>query len=131
MSSDAVFSAVRDLITAQWSTTEVVWPNEGGVSDASLPWIYVDVSGNLLDPMELGGGAWIERGLVFCSVFVPVGTGTLEQRAIAKAMSDLFRNARDGPVVFRSHNLGQGEPGDDDGMYWRLTLTVEYSYEDR
>lgn len=132
MSSDVVFTAVRDLLAERWTLAPIVFPNEGesGI-DPSAPWIYCDASGSLVEPMELGGRAWIEVGTIYLHVHVPVGTGTLEVRSVAKALSNLFRDARSyGGVVFGDHSLGMGEMGDDDGMYWRQSLTVSYKYQD-
>jgi hypothetical protein len=130
MSSPEVFTAVRDLITDDFSLCPVVFPNEQTPTDSSLPWVYVDVSGSLLRRIELGIGAYEERGLVWLNIFVPVGTGTLEARTIGKALGRLFLLARDSPVTFGDQSAAQGEPGDDDGMYWRQTMTINYQYQE-
>lgn len=133
MSSDVVFTAVRDLLTAEWSGAPITWPNESlEVADSSSPWIYAELSSSGLYPLELGGGyaAWVEEGIVWLHVHAPVGTGTLEIRAIAKQLSNLFRRARLPGITFGRQSLGAGEQGDDDGLYWRQSLTIDYQYQD-
>lgn len=133
MSSDVVFTAVRDLLAAEWSGAPVIWPNEGlEVSDSSAPWIYAEVSGSSLGAIELGGGSavWVESGVIWLHLYCPVGTGTLELRAIAKQLSNLFRSAALPGITLGRQSLGAGEPGDDDGLYWRQSMTVDYQYQD-
>lgn len=132
MSSDAPFTAVRELLEAEWSGAPLVFPNEGlEVSDSSMPWIYLDMSGNDMAALELGPtAAYAERGIIWCHIQCPVGTGTLEIRAIAKQLSNLFRQADIPGMTFGRQSLGAGEPGDDDGLYWRQSFSVDYVYQD-
>jgi hypothetical protein len=132
MSSDAPFTAVREMLEAQWSGAALVWPNEGlEVADSSMPWIYMDMSGNDMAAMELGPtAAYAERGVIFAHLMCPVGTGTLELRAIAKQLSNLFRQANIPGMTFGRQSLGSGEIGDDDGLWFRQSFTCEYVYQD-
>jgi hypothetical protein len=89
------------------------------------------MSGNELAAMELGPtAAYAERGIIWCHIQCPVGTGTLEIRAIAKQLSNLFRTASIPGMTFGRQSLGGGEPGDDDGLFWRMSLTIDYVYQD-
>jgi len=109
----------------------VCWPNEAFHQPNGETWIAVDMSGGLSEPLELGGGVWQERGRLWMHCFAPTGTGTADLRALAKAAADLFRGLPSGPVVYESAEIGMGEPGDDDGRYWRISVSVEYRYQDR
>jgi hypothetical protein len=130
VSSPEAFSAVRSLIETNFDLCPVVWPNEGGSADSSMPWVYCEVTGVSTRRIELGIGATEEVGTIWLHIFVPVGTGTVEQKAIAKTLSRLFLLARDSPLTFGEQSSAQGEPGDDDGMLWRQTMTVNYSYQE-
>lgn len=133
MSSDAAFTAVRDFLAAEWSGAPIVWPNEGlEIADSSAPWIYAEMSGSDMAAMEMGGAsaAWREAGVIWLHIYAPVGTGTLELRAIAKQLSNLFRSASLPGMTLGRQSLGAGEPGDDDGLYWRQSMTVSYAYQD-
>jgi len=132
MSSDITFTAVRELLDAQWSGAPLAWPNEPAEFDSGMPWIYMDMSGNDMSALELGGAsaAYAEAGTIWAHIHCPVGTGTLEIRAIAKQLSNLFRAATVPGITFGRQGLGAGEPGDDDGLYWRQTFTVSYTYQD-
>jgi hypothetical protein len=132
MSSDVPFSAVREMLEAVWTGAPMVWPNEGlEVSDSSMPWVYCEMTGDSMEAMELGGAsaAWVESGLVWIHIHAPTGTGTLEIRAIARQLSDIFRAAVIPGITFGRQSLGAGEQGDDDGLYWRQSFTVEYEYQ--
>jgi hypothetical protein len=130
MSSPEVFTTVRDLIEQNFDLCPVVFPNEESATDSSMPWVYVDVSGSLTRRIELGIGATEEVGVIWLHIFVPVGTGTLEARTISKTLSRLFISARDSPVTFGDQSAAQGQKGDDDGMFWLQTMTVNYSYQE-
>jgi hypothetical protein len=132
MSSDAVYTLVRDHLTAEWSGAPIVWPNEGlEVGDTSAPWIYAEISGTDMAAMEIGGNpVFLETGIIWMHIHCPVGTGTLEIRAIGKQLSNLFRLARLPGITFRRQSMGGGEAGDDDGLYWRQSFTIEYEYQD-
>jgi hypothetical protein len=133
MSSNAPFTAVRNMMTAQWTGAPLVWPNEGlDVADSSSPWIYMDMSGDEMAALELGASAvYAERGIIWGHIQAPIGTGTLQIRTIAKQLSDLFRAAKITGMTFGRQSLGAGEPGDDDGLYWRQSFTVDYVYQDK
>jgi hypothetical protein len=130
MASPIVFTAVRDLIEGSFTDAPVIWPNEGSLSDGSAPWVYIDVSGVLTRRIELGIAASEETGIIWCHVFVPIGTGTLAAREIIRTLSRLFMAARDSPLTYGDQATSQGDPGDDDGVYWRQTLTVDYQFQD-
>ena len=131
MSSPEVFVAVRELLTAELTDVPIVFPNEGDQPDSSMPWVYCEVAGTLSRRIELGNAAMEERGIVWCHVYCPVGVGTLESRIICKRLSNIFRSARDSPVTFGDQRLGDGAQGDDDGMLWLVSFSVDYSYQDR
>lgn len=130
MSSPEVFLVVRSLLEAEFTDCPLVWPNEGDPPTSTEPFVYVEVSGTLSRRIELGIAAMEERGLIWCHVYVPVGMGTLVCRNIAKRLSNIFRSARDSPVVFGDQRLGNGQ-GDDDGMLWLQAISIDYSYQDR
>lgn len=132
MSSDAPFSAVREMLEQVWGGAPLIWPNEGGVADSSMPWVYMEMSGDDMNALELGqaSAAWAEGGTIWAHIHQPIGTGTLEIRAIAKQLSNVFRTANIPGLTFGRQSLGAGEQGDDDGLYWRQTFTVSYTYQD-
>lgn len=130
MSSPEAFTAVRDLIEASFTDAPVVFPNEGTATDSGAPWVYVDVTGVLTRRIELGIGVTEELGTVWCHVYVPIGTGTLVARTVVRTLSRMFMAARDSPLTYGDQSTAQGEPGDDNGLLWRQTLTVNYQFQD-
>jgi hypothetical protein len=133
MSSDTVYSAVRDFLTDNWTATAIAWENEPFEKpEPPAPWIMVEVSGDAYDQASIGAGSpsanrWREEGMVWCHVFAPAGSGSLTARQHAAALADLFRGLElPGDIEFRRLSIGLGEPGDEDGNWWRISLSAEW-----
>lgn len=133
MSSDTVYSAVRTYLEANWTATPLAWENEA--FDPPSPadaWVMVEVSGNSYDQASIGASTraenrWREEGMVWCHVMVPTGTGSLTARQHATALANLFRGIElPGDIEFRTLSIGLGESADDDGVWWRLSLSAEW-----
>lgn len=94
------------------------------------PWLRVECTSHTLLPIELNGGAWQEQGTAFIEVFVPGGSGTGAARTIAKAVSNVFRGLPPEDVVYLGGSIGAGSVTETDGMWWCLTVTVDWRYQD-
>ena len=140
MASPAAFAAVRallggSLVRPDGPTVPLAWPNEPfDKPEPPAPWVLVEMSGHLLEAIEIGAASsntWAEQGQVWCHCFVPSASGSDTARAVLKALSDLFRaNNPYRFVVFRAQSIGLGAPGDDDGAWWRLSMSVDWLYAD-
>jgi hypothetical protein len=133
MASDAVFTAIRTFLEANWSATPLAWPNEHFDPPKQAAWVAVEVEGDLLNQIEIGApgqNAWREEGALLLHVFVPVGTGSLVARQHAKALANLFRGVTTGFVVFGNASIGVGGPGDEDGLWWELPVSIGWHYDD-
>ncbi|MDR3474434.1 MAG: phage tail terminator-like protein [Devosia sp.] len=137
MSTDAVYSAVQAFLTDNWTATPLVFENGSGeppiAPDGSLiPWVEVEVAGNAYSQISIGAGSpadnrWREEGQVWFHVFVKTGAGSLLARQLATALTGLFRGAQlDPDIEFGDMSVGLGEPGDDDGNYWRLSVSIDW-----
>ena len=138
MSSDTLHAALRAYLEANWTATPLAWENEAfeAPRDAlgnPLPWVMVEASGNLCAQASIGAGSaaanlWREEGLVWLHVFVPTGTGSALARQHARALVDLFRGLTlaAGTIRYRDASIGRGEPGSDDGKWWRISAGVEW-----
>ena len=138
MSSPEVWLDARGRIEAAALVPPqlIHWPNEPFTEPdvAAIPvplWLMVEISANLSAPIEIGGGVWQEDGSLWVHAFAPTGTGSLELRQLAKAVANTFRGLPPGPVVYTGAEIGMGEPGDENGNWYRISTRIEYRYQDR
>jgi hypothetical protein len=141
MSSDVVYSAIKAYLTANWTTTEIAWENENFQSPLSsdgspTAWVAVEITGNLYSQASIGAGTasgnlWREEGLLWLHIFVPTGSGSLVARQYAKQLADLFRGlSLSGDTLrFRDASIGRGQPGSEDGLYWGLSVSIEWQHD--
>lgn len=134
MASDTVYDAIRAHLETYWSATTIAWENEGFEKpEPPAPWVMVEVTGDLYAQMSIGAGnqaenRWDEEGELLMHVMVPAGTGARTARHHAKSLADLFRGALliDDTLEFLDASIGMGQPGDEDGMWWRVSVSVDW-----
>lgn len=134
--------AIEDRLRAQWSDTPIAVQNGKDFpkadADGTLkPWVYLEIEG--AGSTQRGVGApgnqlWVDDGLIAVHVFVPVGKGAAKARQIASAVGEIYRAARfyddvEGYFVrtFAPHVDGGGS-GDDDGLWWRVSVSVPFEF---
>ena len=133
MASAEVYDVIEQRLTDQWSATPVVFENRSWpLADAPAAFVYVEVFGDYFDQESIGGGEglsanlWREGGQLLMHVMVPNDTGTSAARGFAKQLVDLFRGQDIDGVVFRNAAIGAGDPGKEDGNYYRMTASVTW-----
>jgi hypothetical protein len=133
MSSPEVWADARARLEAGGLSVPFAWPNEAFTNpEPPAPWLLVEISGDLSAPLELGrDGVWQEDGAILVHVMVPTGTGVTDGLALRKAVANLFRGLPPGPVTYHGATFDPGGPGDDTGVYHRLSLSIRYRYQDR
>ncbi|MCW2243578.1 DUF4128 domain-containing protein [Azospirillum canadense] len=145
MTAPNPLTAIRTKLEAEWTDTPVTYENGGAFRpdapgnrdpyDASSapdrPWVYLEILGAGSASTVIGSPgkrAARDDGVIFGHVFVPVGTGDDEARRLARALGDLFRVTRFGGLVTGAPDpLGAGEPGDDDGLWWRRSVSIPFT----
>lgn len=138
MASDQVYDAVRGYLAARWTETPIVWENEDFTRpDPLAPWVAVEIAGSLYSQESVGADVqaanrWDEAGTLFLHVFVPAGTGSSTARRHCKTLADLFRGARlmDDALEFLDASIGFGEPGDEEGVTYRVSVSVDWRREE-
>ena len=131
MSSPAPFDDVRNRLTAAALGYSIAWPNTVFKRpQPPAPWLRVECTSNVIGPIEVGGGVWQEDGTAYIDVFVPAGSGTDLARTIAKNVSNAFRGVAAQPVVYLGGSIGAGQIAEADGMWWCLTVSVDWKYQD-
>tara|TARA_R110000868_G_scaffold361938_3_gene623959 strand:- start:1231 stop:1653 length:423 start_codon:yes stop_codon:yes gene_type:complete len=137
MSRSAVRGAVTDYLAANWTLSELVYQNTTTeppvASDGVLrPWVYVEVSYNSTDQWSIGetdrtDNRWREDGQVFFHVFTPAGAGLSVADQYADAVIELFKGIQLSPdIEFRDISSDIGGPGDENGNYYRVSISVEW-----
>lgn len=138
-------AAIRSRLEAGWTTTRITYQNE----DPAEPWPPVRGSGSPapwvnLEIISAGGGIWTfgtdgnrgwrYDGLIHVHVFVPVGEGIEQADQYADTIGELFRAAKfyddgNGNYVRTLAPLpSDGGSGDDDGKWFRVTMTCDFVY---
>ncbi|MGE0290270.1 MAG: phage tail terminator-like protein [Bradyrhizobium sp.] len=135
--TDPVFEAIRTHLTSAWTETPIGWPNEAhSFEKASDPWVLVEYAGTVYGQQSLGAGEqqeenrWDADGILWMHLFVPVGSGSRNAQGGAKRLAELFRGALllDDALEFLDAEIGLGEPGADDGKWWRVSVAIGWRH---
>ncbi|MDR6953787.1 hypothetical protein J2X65_003150 [Ancylobacter sp. 3268] len=132
MADDVVYQAIRDALIAGWTVTQIAFENEDFQKPSPpAPWIMLEVTGSFYGQQSIGDPAdnrWDADGVLWLHVFVPVGTGSSTARGYAKTLADLFRGRQllNETLEFLDASIGLGEPGDDSGNWWRLSVSIDW-----
>lgn len=131
MSSPAPFNDVKAKLEAANLGYPIAWPNEKfDRPQAPSTWLHVEITSSVLVPIELGADVWQEEGTAYITVLVPKGSGSDTARTIAKTIANLFRGLGPEDVVYLGAAIGNGSIAGADGVYWPLTVAVDWRYQD-
>lgn len=141
MASSVVFDAIKTYLTDNWLTSPAQWENETPIDTNSpttglpAPWVMVEMTGTLYGQVSIGAATqatnrWDEEGQLWLHVFVPTGTGGHTARLHAKQLADLFRGTTlsGGSLDFGDARIGMGEAGDEDGAWFRISVSIDWRY---
>jgi hypothetical protein len=137
----AVYSAIKAKVSAEWHTTPVGFLNEvdpvsADANGVPAPWVLVEIA-NSTDQVrgmgKPGDNVWAADGFISFHVFVPLNTGSDLAVQYATALGELFRGQQfyaSGPSVARAWGVrvSPGDSGSDDGNWFRVTSTVEWTF---
>lgn len=134
MASDTAYASIRAYLEANWTSTPLVFENENWPTDGQ-PFVLVEIFGNFYDQASIGvepasDNLWREIGQTFISVMTEAGSGSYLARTYAKQLVDLFRGNDDAGVRPRGMSIGAGEPGENDGNYYRMTAVIDWERDD-
>jgi hypothetical protein len=141
MASAAVYDAIKAHIQSNYTGSAVTFENEDftppKTSGVAEPWCMVEITGTMYGQQSIGeddqaDNRWDEEGTLWLHFFARTGTGSHDLRIAMMQMVNLFRGTTllDGNLEFLDASVGLGEPGDDDGVYWRVTVTIDWRYWD-
>lgn len=142
-------AAIEERLASNWTTTRIAYPNKipdqpwppvDPATGANAPWVLVEVANTSSAPRaagQPGNQFWLYHGLIAVHVYVPVNDGLATARQYATAIGEIFRNATfydDTPgyqVSTVAPRLDGGGPGDDDGVWYRVSVTIPFDYYHR
>jgi hypothetical protein len=97
------------------------------------PFVAVEMTGTLYGQESIGAShqadnRWDEEGVLWLHVNVPMGTGGLTARTYAKQLADLFRGLLllNDSLEFKDAFIGRGQPGHEDGAYFRVSVFINW-----
>lgn len=135
MASGTIYTAIRDYLVAQWTTTPLVFENEGQQpgGDTVSPWVLVELSGDVYEQASIGAATvatnrWDEEGALHLAVMVPSGSGSVVARTHARNLADLFRGhtLMSGALEFGATHIGRGDRADVDGNWYMIPVDIDW-----
>jgi hypothetical protein len=139
-------AAIRERLVDGWDLTPIAFQNESPPTPwppmtddgkKHRPWVNLEIEGM---PASLQGAGvpgqqvWTHPGFIYVHVFVPTGSGDAGAREMASAIGELFRGAvfyRDTPGCYVrcwAPRVDGGGSSDDNGNWFRVTMSVPFEY---
>jgi hypothetical protein len=132
MSSPVPFNDARArLQAASLGGWPFEWPNEpfNDPRPATI-WLAVEMVSDIVEPIEMSGGAWVEEGTLMVDIIVPIGWGTDAARETAKKICNTFRGITSGGISYLTAAIGNGGRDPERGKYWVMPVRITWRYQD-
>lgn len=136
-------AAIRQRLVDNWATTRITfqnelpddpWPPVGG-DGWPAPFVNLEIVTTHSEHYTQGRtGVWLTEGFIYVHVFVPTNSGDALATEYANTIGEIFRgevfyNSGDGCYVRTwAPRVGAGESGDDEGNYFRVTMSCGFEY---
>ncbi len=141
MSSFTAYDTIEQYLNNQWSVacsaaglevTPLVYENMPfDLPDDPAHFVFAEIFGDTYDQESIGAeprtdNLFREWGQLYLNVMTRNGIGTALARKYATQLVGLFQGLDVGTLTFREASIGAGEPGKNDGNYFRMTATVNW-----
>ncbi len=132
MSSLTAYDTIEQYLTAQWTTTPLLFENgDDHLPDDPAHFVFVEIFGDFYDQASIGAeprtaNLWREVGQLYLHVMTKNNIGTRLARQYAGQLVDLFIGLDIGTVTFREASIGAGDPGIKKGNYYAMTATINW-----
>ena len=127
-------TAIESRFSNQWaSTTPISWQNLTYTPVAGTAFVFFEVLFEGVVQASLGHpSSAVKRydGTINLHVFAPVNQGTQPALTLAEQAAAIFSLQRFSGVRCQAAGIGQPEEGDDDGTWWRITVSCPFVYDD-
>lgn len=131
MSTPVPFNDARERLQAadlgvpvEWPNTQFKAPSPPGV------WIAMDMESESMQPIELGGGVWEERGTLMLDIIIPDNWGTDFARVVAQNIILAFRGVSSGSLYYERAQIGNSGPDPERGKYYVMPVRIAWRYQD-
>jgi hypothetical protein len=133
--TDPVTDAIEAYVKNAFDAYPICWENDNTFRqpEPPAPWVKFEIAGTLYAQETIGAGdqadnRWDEEGTIWWHVMVPAGTRGSRARGIAKTLANLFRGKTllSGSLEFLEAQVGTGEPGNETGSYWRVSVSIDW-----
>lgn len=143
-------AAMRTRFDTGWTTTPKAFKNEMpspwppvDVDMKLVPWVYFEVVGGqqaIAGTGQVANHLWTYEGIIAAHVFVPIGDGDALATQYAQQIGELFRAAKFydatpgycvrtlAPSIDDGDRADNNGDGDANGNWWRVTMTVDFTY---
>lgn len=130
MASAAVLAAIRARLTANWTATPVIYPNESsatpGDAAAFLTVQFPVALGDQITVGAPGNNVFRDSGAIRFVLAVPIGSGLEQGLAWIDQLRTLFRSVKFASVTTYAPSPAVENNANDDGNYWVLSFSVPF-----
>lgn len=127
-----VYSAIKAHLEANWTTTPIRFPNEP-LDPLPEAFVAVEITGTYYGQESIGASRqednrWDEEGILWLHALVKVNTGHDTIATYTKTLADIFKGQllMGDSLEFRDAFIGRGQPGHEDGMYYRVSVYINW-----
>lgn len=141
-------ASIRERLVAGWTATRITFANEHpadpwpprDANEVSQPWVHLEViseGSEIKGTGRPGHHVWTYKGTILVHVFVPIASGTDLAFQHAVAIGEIFRaaqfyNETPGHAVRTlAPAIDGGGTADDDGLWFRVTMSAPFTYVHR
>jgi hypothetical protein len=118
----------------KWPNTPFVLPTTTDAEGINVPATYliVEIMGGSSRQIELGDNpTWEAAGQTWVHILSPVDTGPDDSYALADDITAKFRLPPLEPIMYTDISDEPGDPGDDNGNYWRTSIAASWRFQNR
>lgn len=135
---DAIRAAIEGRLNTEWgATTKVLYANQMKrtmKTSNALPseFIMLEIDVSDISPVSLGADGdrlYRHSGGFSVHIFTALGEGEGRANELADKLGEIFLGKEFNGVICYRVAPGTGEPGDDEGRYWRKSIRFIYDYD--
>ena len=124
MSHESLRQDIETLLKTNWSRTQIEFENVPFDDTKVDEYISIYIREGSSEQSSLGtSGQYKITGVVIISIFTDSGIGTKDSRAMADAVSNIFRGVKLGSILFQTPN---GQPIRNTSGYFQFNVTVPF-----
>ena len=116
-------ATIRARFAANWSTTDIAWPNRKYTPTQGTAWVRFTILGADAYQRALQG-ARRSLGVVIVEIYVPEGNGCGTARSYADSICNIFRRIQVDGILFREPRAR--EATSQEAGWYKWMVEIEY-----